>query len=180
MKLFEKTISSKEIFHGKIITVQHDDAELENGAKVKREVVRHPGGVCVAAVNERDELAFVRQFRYPYSEVVTELPAGKLEPGEDPFDAIKRELSEEVGAVGEQWKDMGKLYPSPGYCSEIIHLYSCNITSVGSTHPDEDEFLEIEYIPLEKAVDMVISGQLRDAKTQTLVLKLWAERTRNK
>jgi len=103
---------------------------------------------------------------------VTELPAGKLEQGELPEEAIRREMLEEVGAHCTDWKDMGKLYPTPGYCNEIIHLYACRIESIGEQNPDEDEFLEVEFIPLDKAVDMVMAGELPDSKTQTLVLKL--------
>ena len=121
-------------------------------------------------------LPFVRQFRYPYKEIVTELPAGKLEKGEDPFDAIRRELAEEVGAQGTNWRSMGKLYPSPGYCGEIIYLYACDIDVSGESHPDEGEFLEVEYIPLKKAVEMVLDNRLPDSKTQTLVMKLWFEK----
>lgn len=172
MDLTEKTLSNKIIYDGAIIRTELDEVLLPNGSAAKREVVRHPGGVCVAALNEKNELAFVTQYRYPYAELVRELPAGKLERGEDPFEAVKRELMEETGASSYTWRDMGKLYPSPGYCDEIIYLYACRISVQGSSCPDEDEFLEVEYIPLEDAVKLVMDGQLRDSKTQTLILKL--------
>ena len=92
--------------------------------------------------------------------------------------AVKRELAEEVGAHGTNWRSMGNLYPSPGYCGEIIRLFACDIDESGESHPDDGEFLEVEYIPLEKAVEMVLAGELSDAKTQTLVLKLFAERSK--
>ncbi len=171
MKHFEKTIGSKEIFQGKVIHVMHDEVELENGDKAMREVVAHPGGVCVAALTENDELLFVRQFRYPYREVLLELPAGKLEKGQNPLENGKRELLEETGAIGKQYMTLGKLYPSPGYCGEIIHLYLCRIDRFESQCLDEDEFLDVERIPLQKAVEMVLNGELPDAKTQTAVLK---------
>ncbi|MCL2486343.1 MAG: NUDIX hydrolase [Oscillospiraceae bacterium] len=175
MNLEEKTLSSQVVFDGRVIRVEHDEVELPGGARARREVVRHCGGVCAAAVNSRGEVAVVRQFRYPYAEVIAELPAGKLNPGEDPLDAMKRELLEEVGAVGFDWRDMGKLYPSPGYCAEVIHLYACRVDGVGEPCPDEDEFLEAEFVPLERLKEQVMSGEIRDAKTQTLVLKLAAE-----
>lgn len=171
MKLTEKYVSGEEIYRGKIIHVERDTVELENGARALREVVRHPGGASVAVLTEKNELLFVRQFRYPYGEVILECPAGKLEPGEDPFEAVKREQHEETGTTGKQYISLGFLYPSPGYCDEVIHLYACRAESYGATDPDEDEFLEVERIPLEKAVDMVMNGQISDAKTQVLVLK---------
>lgn len=172
MKLTEKTVSQDYKYNGKIINLRVDDAELENGRIVKREVVEHPGGVCIGALTDQEELLFVRQFRYPYGEVVLELPAGKLEKGEDPFEAGKRELQEETGAAGESYQSLGQLYPSPGYCGEIIHLYCCRVKSYGECNPDDDEFLEAERIPLKKAVEMVMSNEIPDAKTQVLVLKI--------
>ncbi|MCR5685685.1 MAG: NUDIX hydrolase [Lachnospiraceae bacterium] len=168
----EKTLSTKEIFTGRIIKVHVDDVELENGKKGYREVVDHPGGVCVAAVTACKELLFVRQFRYPYHEVCLELPAGKLEPGEDPADAIKRELKEETGCTGKNWQFMGNLYPSPGYCGEIIRLWMCEVDTESSEQDlDEDEFVECERISIEKAMDMVMKGEIPDAKTQVLIMK---------
>lgn len=171
MELFEKTIGHKEIFNGRVINVCVDEIELENGHKSNREVVNHPGGVCIAALTENDELLFVRQFRYPYKEVVLELPAGKLEKGQNPLENGKRELLEETGATGTNYCSLGKLYPSPGYCAEIIHLYFCRIQSFDESRPDEDEFLKVEKIPLDDAVEMVLNNQIPDAKTQTAVLK---------
>lgn len=176
MELAEKTLSETYRFKGRIINVRVDDVELPDGHKSIREVIEHPGGVCVAALTPDGKLPFVRQFRYPYKEIVTELPAGKLEKGEDPLDAIKRELAEEVGAEGVNWRCMGKLYPSPGYCGEIIYLFACDINVSGKSHPDDGEFLEVEYIELEKAIKMVLNNEIPDSKTQTLILKLWAEK----
>ena len=171
MKLTEKRLSGKELYHGKIIRVQLDEVELENGAKAMREVVRHPGGGCAAILTEKNELMFVRQFRYPYAQVVLECPAGKLEPGEDPDEAIKREQKEETGTTSSRYIKLGEIYPTPGYCDEILHLYACRVESYGDLNPDEDEFLEVERIPLQKAVEMAENGELLDAKTQILVLR---------
>lgn len=174
MKLYEKTRSSDTKFEGRIIKVLLDEVELENGKTAKREVVCHNGGVCVAALTEKDEILLVRQFRYPYKEVLLELPAGKLEKGEDPFEAVKREQMEETGTAGEHYTFLGNLYPSPGYCGEIIRIWACRISEKGEMHLDEDEFLEVERIPLEKAVQMVLDNEVPDAKTQVAVLKTWA------
>jgi len=170
--MIERTAEQHEVFRGRIFTAYNDEVIVPGGRHAFREYVSHHGGVCCAALNDRNELAFVRQYRYAYRQVVTELPAGKLEQGELPEEAIRREMLEEVGAHCTDWKDMGKLYPTPGYCNEIIHLYACRIESIGEQNPDEDEFLEVEFIPLDKAVDMVMAGELPDSKTQTLVLKL--------
>ena len=172
MSNIEKTLNRKDIFSGRIINVHVDDVELENGKPGYREVVDHPGGVCVACRTRDGELLFVRQFRYPYHEQCLELPAGKLEKGEDPFEAVKRELMEETGCTGKNWKFCGNLYPSPGYCGEIIRLWCCEVDSeTGTQQLDEDEFVECERIPLKKAVDMVMNNEIPDAKTQVLVLK---------
>lgn len=172
MKLFEKTLSSQPIYDGHIIHVHVDDVELENGATAKREVVDHPGGVSVAVLTKENELIFVRQFRYPYKKVLLELPAGKLEPGEDPFEAMKREQAEETGTRGENYVSLGDVYPTPGYCGEIIRLWACReVGTQQGLHLDEDEFLATERIPLDRAVEMVCNNEIPDAKTQIGVLK---------
>lgn len=172
MKLTEKTLQQEYVYRGKIVTLRVDQALLENGATAGREVVEHPGGVCIGALTDQNELLFVRQFRYPYGHVVTELPAGKLERGEDPLEAGKRELLEETGAIGKDYQYLGELYPSPGFTDEILHLYVCRVESIGQSHPDDDEFLEAERVPLAKAVQQVLENKLPDGKTQTLILKI--------
>lgn len=170
--LTEKTIKSTTVFDGRILHVIEDEVELPNGAPAKREVVRHCGGVCIAALDSDNNLYFVRQFRYPYNEVVLELPAGKLEKGSTPLENGKRELKEETGCTGYSFVSLGAMYPSTGYTDEIIHLYACKVESVGEQEPDDDEFLNVEKIPLKKAVEMVLNNQLADAKTQITILKL--------
>ena len=171
MKLFEKTLTSETKFEGRIIKVLRDTVELENGKTSAREVVCHNGGVCVAALTEQNEVLLVRQFRYPYKEVLLELPAGKLEKGEDPFEAVKREQMEETGTTGENYISLGNLSPSPGYCGEIIRIWACRVAQKGEMHLDEDEFLEVERIPLDKAVEMVLNNEIPDSKTQVGILK---------
>ena len=172
MKLIEKTLSSETIYDGRIIHVHVDQVELENGHTTMREVVDHPGGVSVAILTEKNELIFVRQFRYPYKKVLLELPAGKLEPGEDPFEAMKREQLEETGTTGENYISLGELYPTGGYCGEIIRLWACRaVGQKQDLHLDPDEFLSNEKIPLEKAVEMVCDNEIPDAKTQVGILK---------
>ncbi len=173
MPHFEKTISSKEIFSGKVIRVCHDDVILENGKSAKREVVYHNGGVCVLPLTESSEVLFVKQFRYPYRQEVLEIPAGKLEKGEDPLESGKRELLEEVGAAADKITFLGELYPSPGYCGEIISMYLAEDLSFAEQSLDEDEFLDVVKIPLSEAVKMVMENKIPDAKTQTAILKTY-------
>ena len=171
MELFEKTLKQEYKYEGKILNLRVDKAELPNGRECTREVVEHNGGVTIAALSDENELLFVRQFRYPYGEVVLELPAGKLEKGEDPFTAGVRELEEETGAVASKYIDLGKFYPSPGYCGEVIHLYGATGLSFTHQNLDADEFLNVEKIPLSKAVEMVLNNEIPDGKTQAAVLK---------
>lgn len=171
MELFEKTLDSKNIFDGRVLHIVLDEVELPDGKKSKREVVNHPGGVAVAALDDSNNVLFVKQFRYPYKEVVLELPAGKLEKGSGPLENGKRELLEETGVIGYSYISLGQIYPSPGYTSEIIHLYACKIKSQNQQALDEGEFLNVEKIPLSKAVEMVLNNQIPDAKTQIAVLK---------
>lgn len=173
MNLNEQPLSADYKYRGRIINLRVDTALLPNGSSAIREVVEHPGGVCVAALTEDGCLLFVRQFRYPYQKVLLELPAGKLDPGEDPLEAGKRELREETGAEAARYESLGELYPSPGYCGEIIHLYAATGLTFGQMSPDEDEFLEVEKIPLEEAARMVLDNEIADAKTQAAVLKVY-------
>ena len=131
MELFEKTLDSKKIFDGRVLHIVLDEVELPDGKRSKSEVDNHPGGVCVAALDEDNNLTCVKQFRYPYKEVVLELPAGKLEKGSTPLENGKRELLEETGLEGYSYISLGQVYPSPGYTSEIIHLYACRVKSHG-------------------------------------------------
>lgn len=175
MNLEEKTLEKNTLFSGRIINLRRDTALLPNGATATREVVEHPGGVCVAALDENDNLLMVKQFRYPYMEIILEVPAGKRDKGgEDPLTCGKRELKEETGATAEEYISLGELYPSPGYCDEIIYLFAAKGLTFGDTCPDEDEFLAVEKIPLKTAVQMVLNGEIKDAKTQVCILKLKA------
>ena len=171
MNLQEERLSGKHVFKGRIIDLEVDQIQLPDGHNSIREVINHPGGVAIAALNERDELLMVRQFRYPFRTVLLELPAGKLEKGEDPFEAVKREQMEETGTTGENYISLGNLYPSPGYCGEIIRIWACRVAQKGEMHLDEDEFLEVERIPLDKAVEMVLNNEIPDSKTQVGILK---------
>lgn len=171
MDMTEKMIERKTVFEGRIINVYNDTVVLPDGKHSTREVVEHHGGVCVAALTERNTLLFVRQFRYPYGRVLLELPAGKLEKGEEPLFAGLRELEEECGVVAEKVIPMGEVYPTVAYCTEIIHLYLALGLKKTCQHLDEGEFLSVEEIELSKAVELVMNGEIADSKTVALVLK---------
>lgn len=171
MDLVEQTLSSEKIFDGRILHVRLDTVRLPNGGTAAREVVDHPGGVCVLALDEENRALVVSQFRYPYEEILREVPAGKLEYGEDPREAAIRELKEETGAAAGEFRFLGELYPSPGYCGEIIRMYLARDLTFGETRLDEDEFLNLERVPFGQLVEQVLSGEIRDAKTIALVLK---------
>ncbi|MBR5177894.1 MAG: NUDIX hydrolase [Lachnospiraceae bacterium] len=172
MRLEERTEKVNDIFEGKIIHVHVDDITLSNGKPGYREVVEHPGGVCIAALTDKNELLFGKQFRYPFKEVTLELPAGKLEKGEEPFVTAQRELKEETGCTGKDWIPMGKMYPSPGILKEVDWLFFCRVDKESKDlELDDDEFIEPLRIPIEKAVEMVMNGEIPDAKTQLLILK---------
>ena len=171
MELTEKTLSSETIFDGRILHVRRDTVLLPNGHQSTREVVDHPGGVGILALDDQNRVLIVSQFRYPYGEILREIPAGKLEYGEDPAEAARRELREETGAVAGSFQSLGELYPSPGYCGEIIRIYLARELSFGDASPDEDEFLGLERVPFARLVEQVLSGEIRDAKTIAAVLK---------
>ncbi len=173
MNLEEKQLSKKYIYKGKIINVRVDDALLPNGKIAKREVVEHPGGVTVVAVTDNNEILAVRQYRYPYGEILLEIPAGKFDsPEEIPLDAVKRELKEETGATAAEFINLGVIYPTPGCYGERLYLFAAKGLSFGDTDLDDDEFLEVEKIPLEEFTQMIMQNKIKDAKTIIGVLKI--------
>lgn len=165
MTFYEKKIDGEIKYTGKIVTVRRDTVELQNGRQSTREVVEHPGGVAIVAMDQESYVYMVRQYRYPMERELLELPAGKLEVGEDPAECAIRELSEETGFRAEKMVYLGKLYPSPGYCQETLYLYLALGLVGGASHPDPDEFLSVERYPFDKLCDMVSEGRICDAKT---------------
>ncbi len=171
MELFEKKINSKQIFDGVVVKLFVDDVELPDGKKAIREIVRHPGAVCVIPVDSDGNVIMIKQFRYPFSEVLLEVPAGKLEAGEDPYEAVKRELEEESGVVADKVEYIGTMYTTVAILDEKIHMYLATGLTYKNAHPDEGEFLEVVKIPLSTLVDMVMEGKIPDSKTQIAILK---------
>jgi len=164
MEFEEKTLNSTEIFNGKVIKVFKDEILTSNGYNSFREVVMHNGGVVILAFKGENVL-FVRQFRYPLKEILLELPAGKLEIGEDTFEAAKRELEEETGYCAKKWTYMGFVYTSPGYSNEKLYLYKAEDLEYTHCHPDEGEVLQPLEVKYVDALKMINSGEIQDAKT---------------
>ena len=171
MEYLERPVGSVEKYKGIIVRVRLDDAELYTGKVVKREVEEHPGGVTILPVDEDGSCYMVRQFRYPFGRMMLEAPAGKLEYGEDHRECAVRELSEETGFTADELVYLGGCCTSPGFSTEVLHIYLALGLHAGECHPDQDEFLNVEKIPLSQLSRMVMDGEIDDAKTIVAVLK---------
>ena len=172
MDLTERKLGREDKFAGRIVTVHVDTVELPGGRTATREVVDHPGGVAVLALDDDNNVLAVTQYRYPFGRTTLEIPAGKLDhPGEDPYAAGLRELEEETGAVPGRYESLGRILPSPGCYGEILHLYLARGLRMEAQHLDEDEFLNVERIPFAEMVRRCLSGEIEDAKTVAAVLK---------
>ena len=171
MEFKEEMVSQETVYEGVIVNVRRDKARLMDGRITNREVVEHPGGVAVFAMDDQGRVALVRPYRYPMGEETLELPAGKLEPGEDPRDSGLRELAEETGLVPGTFEDMGCLYSSPGILAERIYLYFAKDLTQGPTHPDDGEFVETVWLPYQDLVDKARRGEIKDGKTLAGILK---------
>lgn len=167
----ETMLESKEIFNGRVIRVTLDKVQLEDGTTSTREVVHHHGGACVLPVDADGNVTMVRQFRYALGEELWELPAGKLEAGEDPFEAAKRELSEECGLTADTYTELGVVYPTVGYDSERIYLWAAEGLHTVGQHLDAGEFLDVVKMPFAQALGLVMDGTIKDSKTQVALLK---------
>lgn len=164
MDYVEKTVTKNYIYKGKIINVRNDEAMLPGGKLCRREIVEHGGGACVLYVEE-GKIVLVRQYRYAYGESLYEIPAGKLDKGEDPMLAAQRELQEETGIFAKKLQLLFVIYPSPGYCNEKIYIYQAFDGEKRTAHLDEDEFLDVEWVDIPRAKAMLESGEIKDAKT---------------
>jgi len=170
-KLFEITNSSKEIFKGKILHLFEDKITLPNGHTTTREVIRHIGAVVIVALTDDNKVIIEKQFRYPFNKVLVEIPAGKLDPGEEPHQCALRELKEEAGVIPERLVFIGDLYPTPAYCDEVIHMYMATGLKYVEQNLDDDEFLEVVHMPYTELKKAIFTGEICDAKTQAAFLK---------
>ncbi len=168
-KLFEKTIKIDSVFKGKIIDLEVQEVELPDGQKGKREIVHHPGAVAVICVTDSEKMVLVKQYRKALEKAIAEIPAGKLEKGEDPRLCAQRELEEETGIKAAYMKEVASFYTSPGFADELVHVYEAENLSAGEVHTDEDEFVERMDVTLDEAKYMIKTGEIHDAKTMYAV-----------
>lgn len=172
MKLEEKTLSSEQVFKGVLLDIYRDEVLLPDGSTSVREYNKHNGGVCVVPLTSDDHILMVRQYRYAVGRTLLEIPAGKLEIGDTPLENCRRELKEETGADGYSFMTLGCYIGLCAYSNELVHMYLCRVTDeYGQQELDADEFVTVEKIPFDRAVEMVLNNQIEDGKTQTAILK---------
>ena len=163
--LVERQLRSTTVYSGSVLRLRVDDVELPSGRRSRREVVEHPGGVAVVAVDRDSSVILVRQFRYPVRSALWEIPAGKLEPGEDPLRCAARELEEETGYRAGVLEEVVPFYTSPGFCDEVLHLFFARSLEPGDERPDEDEVIQTRRVSRAELDDMIARGEIRDGKT---------------
>ena len=165
----ERKLSSEMKFDGKLIKVTYDIADV-NGKEAWREVVHHPGASAVVAIDEDNRIIMEKQFRYALNDYLLEIPAGKLDAGEDPLVCAKRELEEETGIIASEWISLGTIATSPGFCNEVIHLYVAKGLSKGEIHWDEDEYVEVERYTFDELLQRIKEETIKDSKTLSALL----------
>ena len=172
-ELHEERIDGHLVYDGKVVHLEVDRVRLPNGHETIREVVRHQGAVVMLAIDGEDRVLLVRQYRYPVGRILMELPAGKLDPGEEPLACARRELAEETGMGAREWRRLGTLLTTPGFTDEAIHVFlATGLEPVEGAGPDEDEFLQAVRLPVNELEDLVRRGEVQDAKTLA-ALYLW-------
>ena len=168
----EKTLESKTVYKGRIINLRLDSVVLENGSTALREVVEHPGAVGIVALKGNGDIVMVKQYRKAADQVLLELPAGKLEPGEDPVDCAARELAEETGYIAGDLRYLVSFYTSPGFSNEVMHMFLATGLREGENDPDDDEMVKTVEISPDRAMDMILEGEIKDGKTIAGILLL--------
>lgn len=171
MDLTEKKVSSKVVFDGRLLHVTSDTVVLPNGKKTTREVIWHNGAVCVVPFDDDNNVYMVKQFRYPFNREVLEIPAGKIDKGENPDTAVLRELEEEIGMTAKTLIPIGEFYPSVAYTTEVIYMYMATGLKKTSQNLDEDEFLNVEKHNFNTVCNMIMENKIGDGKTISAILK---------
>jgi 8-oxo-dGTP pyrophosphatase MutT (NUDIX family) len=169
-----RSIASRPEFKGRVVTVSSETLKYANGREYELDFIRHPGAAAVVAVDDANRLCLVRQYRHGIEDFMWEIPAGKLDPGEAPHVCAVRELAEETGVSARVWTPLGLYVPAPGIFSEIIHLYLARGLEVGAAAPDEDEDLELQWLPFAEAYAKVQQGEWNDGKTAMALLRAQA------
>jgi 8-oxo-dGTP pyrophosphatase MutT (NUDIX family) len=166
------TESIRNVFTGRVLTLNLERVRLPNGRIAELEIAHHPGGAAVVALDDEGRVCLLRQYRHAAGGWLTELPAGKLDGGEPPLECAQRELAEEAGVTAQQWDKLGECFSSPGILTEVLHLFLARGLAPADARPEEHEVFEASWIPLDEAVELATKGQLRDAKS--LIGLLWA------
>ena len=165
-------MSNKLLHKGNLIELHHERVDFPQGGHTYFDIVKHPGGAVIAAINEKDEICLLEQWRHAIGKTIWELPAGCLEPNEPPMETAKRELEEEAGVVASEWRDLGFICSSPGFSNELLYLFEARNISDGSLKLDDAEQLQAHWFTLDKVYEMAASGDIIDAKTLAVLLKL--------
>jgi len=171
-------VSSKELLRNKLFTVVEEVAHDPDGFEIKRSIVRHPGSAVMMAVDEKDRILLVKQFRLPAEQELWELPAGRIDEGESPLEAAKRELREETGYSAEKWVELTSFWPSPGYVAEKMNVFLASELTEGRQEPMEDERIELRWFPEEELGALIRKGKIPDGKTMVGYF-LWLEHKRH-
>lgn len=162
----------KLIHQGNLIALYNEAVPLRDGGETRFDIVKHPGGAVIAAVNEQDEICLLKQWRHAVQATIWEFPAGCLEPNEPPLLTAQRELEEEAGVTAQNWLSLGTIYPSVGFCNEVLHLFIARNLSIGERHLDAAEQLEPVWLPIKEAIELANKNIIQDAKTLALLLRL--------
>lgn len=161
----EITLHSRRIYEGKIINLRVDTVELPSGKETRREIVEHAGCTAIVAIDSGKEVLLVRQYRKPVEKMLLEIPAGGIDPGEEPLECARRELEEETGFSAERWEHLATFYTSPGFCTELMYLYLATELQPARRDADDDEHIEVVRVPLRKTLELIASGEVCDAKS---------------
>lgn len=160
----------REIYKGRVLDITLETASLPDGRDIELEIIHHPGGACALPVYENGDLLLIRQFRHAAGGIIWEVPAGRIDDGEEPEACARRELAEEGGVTAGKLRKLGQFYSTPGFCTEVIHIFLATELEKCGQKLEEDEYLETTRIPFEKAIDMVFKGEINDSKTMLAIL----------
>lgn len=170
MNIIEKTVKSKNLYNGKIVKLDIETVLLPNGNITEREIIRHPGAVAILPIDSNENIYFIKQFRKAINDILLEIPAGKLEIGEEPYKCALRELQEEIGYTSNKLTLINTIYTSPGFADEIIYIYKAEELVKSQLKKDEDEFIDICIFHKSQVFDMIKNGEIKDAKTIVALL----------
>jgi ADP-ribose pyrophosphatase len=160
----------KNIFNGRVLTLNLERAVLPNGKDADLEIIRHPGGACALPIHEDGSVTLIHQYRHATNGIIWEIPAGRINDGEGPESCARRELIEEAGLEAGKIEKIAEFFTTPGFCTELLHIYLATQLTPCDKNPEDDEYIEIVRIPFAKALEMVYNGEIKDGKTMIAIL----------